>query len=202
MIGPATRAWEGVARESWLEETYQYGSPRNFQGEVPVGPSSMASFYRWEKGGPTQGIPLLCVSDLPGGCWAVTQCPEPPPKALAPISPVTTCVRVQGQRERPSTPPPQTGAQQGKAPLHPGRASLRKFVNSGGGGRAPRTSEPRGGARAGARRDHSPEAAKRPEAQSRTPQSAASRRGPGMLGRAGRGSGRADRGALTPPGRE
>lgn len=67
----------------------------------------------------------------------------------------------------------------------PGLGSLTKFVNTGGGGRAPlRTSERRGGARAAGRRAHSPDAAKRPEAQSSTPQSAAGRRGPGMLGHA------------------
>lgn len=78
----------------------------------------------------------------------------------------------------------------GKVAPGSGLGSLPKFVNSGSGGRARRrTSEQRGGARAGGRRDHSPEAAKRPEAQSSAPQSAASRRGPSMLGDAARDRG-------------
>ena len=64
----------------------------------------MASFYRWEKRGPTQRIPLFCVSHFPGGGWAVTQCPEPPPNAQASSTGQTPTPSRRG-REHPRRPP-------------------------------------------------------------------------------------------------
>lgn len=148
------------------------------------------------KGKPHPWGQLGChpVSRVPAPLSSLFRCPERPGAEPA------------GEAER--IPACSRGAAGEVAPPHcPG--SLPKFVNSGGGGRAPqRTSERRGeegrGPEGGA--IDSPEAAKTPEAQRSAPQSAASRRGPGMPWGRGRGSGRfgrARRGALTPaPGRE
>lgn len=123
---------------------------------------------------------MLCVSHFLGEGWAVTESPETPPNALASHWPRRAGAEAAGEAKR----IPFAGRGAARVAAHPPRlGSPSKFVNSGGGGRAPlRTSERRGGARAGGRRDHSPEPAKRPEAQSSAPQSAASRRTPGMLG--------------------
>lgn len=64
----------------------------------------VASFYRWEKRGPTQRIPLFCVSHFPGGGWAVTPCPEPPPNAQASSTGQTPTPSRRG-REHPRRPP-------------------------------------------------------------------------------------------------
>lgn len=146
----------------------------------------MASFYRWEKRGPTQRIPLFCVSHFPGGGWAVTQCPEPPPNAQASSTGQTPTPA--GEAE--SIPAARPGAAREVAPrLSSGSGT--KFVNSGGRGRARRrTSERRGEegrGREGGAMD-SPEKAKSPEAQKSAPQSAASRRGHGMVWGRGRGT--------------
>ena len=166
----------------------------------------MASFYRWEERGRTQQIPLLCVSRIPGDRWAVTRCPRSPPNSQACITgQARPGAETSGEAER--IPAGGRDAAGEVAPPH-GPGSLPKFVNSRGGGRAPRrTSERRGeegrGPEGGA--IDSPEKAKSPEAQRSAPQSAASRRGPGMPWGRGRGTGRfgrAHRGALTPaPGR-
>lgn len=167
----------------------------------------MASFYRWEKRGPTQRIPLFCVSHIPGGGWAVTQCPESPPSAQASITgQKPSGAETAGEAESiPASLPGAAGAV--TPPL--GAGSLTKFVNSGSRGRARRrTSERRG--EEGRRREggaiDSPEKAKSPEAQRSAPQSAASTRGHGMVWRCGpetRRSGCSDPAVLTPsPGRE
>lgn len=165
--------------------------------------SSPASFYRWEKRGPTQQIPLFCVNHIPGGGWAVTQCPGSTPNAQASVS---------GQnppaRRQPSASPPSVRELPEKSPLRGPRlfdqvCKQRRYREG-----AARTSERRGeeGRGRGGGAIDSPEKAKRPEAQRSAPQIAVSRRGPGMVGGRGRGSrrfGGSDPGALTSsPGRE
>lgn len=85
-----------------------------------VGRSSMASFYRWEKRGPTQQIPLLCVSPIPGGRRAVTRCPQSPPHSQASIT--AQNARAWRAQERPSASPRPAGAQPEQPPLRTGPA--------------------------------------------------------------------------------
>lgn len=120
---------------------------------------------------------MLCVSHIPGGGRAVTGCPESPLSAKAPI----TAPRPQGRARRGTFASP-TRTQPPSVPLQ----ALLEFVNSRGRGRAPlRTSERR--AEQGRGQRDSPDAAKRPEAQSSTPHSAASTREYCMLRDAGKG---------------
>lgn len=129
------------------------------------------------KRGTTQRIPLLCVSHIPKGGRAVTGCPGSPLSAKATI----TAPRPRG-RERRGTFACPTRTQPLSVPLQ----ALLKFVNSRSRGRAPlRTSERR--AEQGRGQRDSPDAAKRPEAQSSTPHSAASTRESCMLRDAGKG---------------
>lgn len=135
------------------------------------------------KARPYTGDPFVMTKPPP---WGGLGC-HPVPRATAQRSSLShwpRSARAETAGEAQRIPRAGRGAAREVAPP-PGLGSLTKFVNTGGGGRAPlRTSEQRGGASAAGRRDHSPDAAKRPEAQSSTPQSAASRREPGMLGHA------------------
>lgn len=120
---------------------------------------------------------MLCVSHIPGGGWAVTGCPGSPLSAKARI----TAPRPLGRARRGTFASP-TRMQPRSVPLQ----ALLKFVNSKDRGRAPlRTSERQ--AEEGRGQRDSPDAAKRPEAQSSTPHSAASTRENCMLQDAGNG---------------
>lgn len=143
--------------------------------------SSVASLYRRGKKerGTTQRIPLLCVSHIPEGAGGGGR------PGCHRVSRVTTqCKSYLSQPQGPRA--ESTEARSPLLPLSVPLQALLKFVNSRSRGRASlRTSERR--AEQGRGQRDSPDAAKRPEAQSSMPHSAASTRETCMLRDAGKG---------------
>lgn len=161
-----------------------------------------SSFHRREKRGPTQRIPLLCVSHISGAFGrAVTRCPVCPPVQCASLHP-SSQAPAQSPQPKPRSPrfPRQRAAREAAGPPRAPRARP-KFVNSRGEGRdreegrqpgEPRTAGRRGEPQGGAM--HSPEAARTPQAQSSAPHSAASTRACCMLRASACSGGRATSG--------